>query len=48
MNALSFDVAKIELYFGTIPMKNRMFRYLFSPLLLLFSFLFRCLVFQLV
>ena len=29
---LSFDDAKIGVYFGTISMKNRMFRYLFSPL----------------
>ncbi len=29
---LSFDDAKIGVYFGTIIMKKRMFRYLFSPL----------------
>ncbi len=28
---LSFDDAKIGVYFGTIIMKKRMFRYLFSP-----------------
>ena len=45
---LSFDSAKLRICFQLIIMIFPMFRLLFSPLPLLFSFLFRFLVFRLI